>query len=111
MTRTLNYCRGDSAVRTMSQAQGSWGNPDSVPDWLAPLSGGAILSHRRCRQILSSGTRLEPLAFIERLAALIPRSRFPLLTYHGVLAPAAKLRSAIRDRARGAKNSHSPDTE
>ena len=42
----------------------------------------------------SSAIALEPLAFIERLAALIPRPRHPLLTYHGVLAPADKLRTA-----------------
>ena len=38
---------------------------------------------------------LTPLAFIERLAALVPRPRLPLITYHGVLAPAARLRPAI----------------
>ena len=43
----------------------------------------------------SSAIALEPLAFIERLAALVPRPRHPLLTYHGVLAPAAKLRSLV----------------
>ena len=34
-------------------------------------------------------------ALLERLAALVPRPRFPLLTYHGVLAPAASLRPRI----------------
>jgi len=38
---------------------------------------------------------LSPTAFIERLCALIPRPRRPLITYHGVLAPAARLRPAI----------------
>ena len=37
----------------------------------------------------------EPLAFIERLAALIPPPRMHQLTYHGVLAPAASWRSDI----------------
>jgi hypothetical protein len=37
----------------------------------------------------------DPLTFIERLAALVPRPRRPLLTYHGVLAPAASWRDAI----------------
>jgi len=32
---------------------------------------------------------LEPLTLIERLCALIPRPRHMLVTYHGVLAPAA----------------------
>ena len=31
----------------------------------------------------------EPLVFLERLAALIPRPRTHLVTYHGVLLPAA----------------------
>jgi hypothetical protein len=43
----------------------------------------------------SHATVLEPLEFLERLAALIPRPRRPLLTYHGVLAPAAKMRPQI----------------
>jgi hypothetical protein len=37
----------------------------------------------------------EPLVFLERLAALVPRPRLPLVTFHGVLAPSASLRSAI----------------
>jgi hypothetical protein len=38
---------------------------------------------------------LSPTAFLERLCALIPRPRRPLITYHGVLAPAARIRPAI----------------
>ena len=38
---------------------------------------------------------LEPLAFIERLAALVPPPRRHLLTYHGVLAAAARGREKI----------------
>jgi len=38
---------------------------------------------------------LEPLAFVERLAALIPPPRRHQLTYHGVLAPAARLRERV----------------
>ena len=37
----------------------------------------------------------EPLAFIERLAALVPPPRMHQLTYHGVLAPGASWRSDI----------------
>ena len=37
----------------------------------------------------------EPLAFIERLAALVPPPRLHQLTYHGVLAPASSWRSDI----------------
>jgi len=38
---------------------------------------------------------MEPQVFIERLCALVPRPRKHLVTYHGVLAPAAGLRSRI----------------
>ncbi|MGH8613313.1 MAG: transposase [Gammaproteobacteria bacterium] len=36
-----------------------------------------------------------PLEFMQRLAALVPRPRLPLIRFHGVLAPNARLRSAI----------------
>jgi len=36
-----------------------------------------------------------PQTLLERLAALVPRPRFPLVTYHGVLAPAAPWRKLI----------------
>jgi hypothetical protein len=38
---------------------------------------------------------MEPLEFMQRLAALVPRPRLHLIRFHGVLAPNAKLRSAI----------------
>ena len=38
---------------------------------------------------------MEPLEFMERLAALVPRPRLHLILFHGVLAPNAKLRSKI----------------
>jgi hypothetical protein len=38
---------------------------------------------------------MEPLEFMERLAALVPRPRLDLIRFHGVLAPNAKLRSKI----------------
>ena len=34
----------------------------------------------------------DPLDFVSRLAALVPRPRAHLLTYHGILAPAAEWR-------------------
>jgi hypothetical protein len=37
----------------------------------------------------------DPLTFIERLAALVPRPRAHMLTYHGVLAPAASWRDLV----------------
>jgi hypothetical protein len=50
------------------------------------------------RRHWKDGTRavvFEPLDFIARLAALVPRPRAHLLTYHGVLAPAAQWRDWI----------------
>ena len=38
---------------------------------------------------------LDPLDFIARLAALVPRPRVHLVTYHGVLAPAASFRDRV----------------
>ena len=38
---------------------------------------------------------MEPLEFMERLAALVPRPRLHLIRFHGVLAPNAKVRSKI----------------
>jgi len=55
------------------------------------------------RRPWSDGTSrllFEPLAFLERLSALVPPPRAHLLTYHGVLAPASALRAAIVPRAR-----------
>ena len=38
---------------------------------------------------------LDPLDFIGRLAALVPRPRVHLVTYHGVFAPAASYRALV----------------
>ncbi len=38
---------------------------------------------------------LDPLELIERLAALVPRPRVNLTTYHGILAPAASYRDRV----------------
>ena len=38
---------------------------------------------------------MSPLEFMQRLAALVPRPRFNLIRFHGVLAPNAKLRAEI----------------
>lgn len=38
---------------------------------------------------------MSPLEFLQRLAALVPRPRLPLIRFHGVLAPNAALRPQI----------------
>ncbi len=42
---------------------------------------------------------MEPLEFMERLAALVPHPRLHLIRFHGVLAPNAKLRSRMQAKA------------
>jgi hypothetical protein len=49
------------------------------------------------------------LAFLERLAALVPRPRAHLLTYHGVLAPAAQWRDLIVPAPRAALDAPRPE--
>ena len=46
----------------------------------------------------STALLLDPLELLERLAALVPPPRRPLLAYHGVLAPRARWRSAVVPR-------------
>ncbi|MBL8898237.1 MAG: transposase [Planctomycetes bacterium] len=43
----------------------------------------------------SQALRFEPSAFLERLIALVPRPGRPMLTYHGILAPAASWRDHV----------------
>jgi hypothetical protein len=45
----------------------------------------------------------EPLDFIARLTALVPRARVHLTRYHGVLAPHSALRAAVTPAGRGQK--------
>ncbi len=52
---------------------------------------------------------MSPLAFMQRLAALVPRPRLHLIRFHGVLAPNAKLRSAIVPQPAHNQPSSSPD--
>jgi hypothetical protein len=51
----------------------------------------------------TSELAFEPLAFIARLAALVPPPRFHLVTYHGVLAPNHPLRSKVVPRKPGSR--------
>jgi hypothetical protein len=52
--------------------------------------------------------RFEPLAFLARLAVLVPRPRINLVLYHGVLAPRAAWRAAVVASA-GSEWSDAPD--
>ncbi len=57
--------------------------------------GDVIYGFKRTWKDGSKAIKLSPLAFLERLAALVPRPRHPLVTYHGVLTPNSALRPAI----------------
>jgi hypothetical protein len=68
----------------------------------------------RLRRPWSDGTSaigFEPLALLERLAALVPRPHAHLLAYHGVLAPSAQWRDRIVPGARASTESHHASTE
>jgi len=47
----------------------------------------------------STALLLDPLELLERLAALVPPPRRPLLAYHGLLAPRSRWRAAIVPKA------------
>lgn len=64
------------------------------------LNGRVIYRLRRHWRDGTSAVSFDPLTFIERLAALIPRQRAQQHTYHGVLAPAAPYRDLIVPAAR-----------
>ena len=57
--------------------------------------GKVIYELRRAWRDGTTRIVFDPLTFIERLAALVPRPRVHLVTYHGVLAPASAWRDMI----------------
>jgi hypothetical protein len=70
--------------------------PPLALERLTESSGGQLLyQFRRPWRDGSTALLLEPLELLERLAALVPPPRRPLLAYHGVLAPHAGWRAAI----------------
>jgi hypothetical protein len=82
--------------------------PALASERLTELPDGRIAYE--LRRPWSDGTRqlvFEPLAFLAKLAALVPPPRAHLVTYHGVLAPCSALRAAIvpggRERTAGTR--------
>jgi hypothetical protein len=70
--------------------------PPLALERLTESSGGQLLyEFRRPWSDGSTALLLDPLELLERLAALVPAPRRPLLAYHGLLAPHAAWRSAI----------------
>jgi hypothetical protein len=72
-------------------------------------NGRVIYALRRHWRDGTSAIAFDPLDFLSRLAALVPRPRVHLLTYHGILAPAAEWRDLVVPSA-GARSSpkHAP---
>ncbi len=70
--------------------------PAFVHERLHRTSDGKLLyALKRTWRDGSSHVVFDPQTLLERLAALVPRPKFPLVTYHGVLAPASALRHRI----------------
>jgi hypothetical protein len=70
--------------------------PPLALDRLTESPGGQLLYHfRRPWSDGSTALLLDPLELLERLAALVPPPRRPLLAYHGLLAPRAEWRSMV----------------
>lgn len=72
----------------------------------------ALTQHGHIRYTLKKAYRdgtthvvFEPMDFIARLAALVPRPRMHLTRFHGVFAPHSRLRSAITLAGRGSGRS------
>ena len=74
--------------------------PPLAVERLTESPGGQLLYHfRRAWSDGSTALLLDPLELLERLAALVPPPRRPLLAYHGLLAPRARWRAAIVPKA------------
>jgi hypothetical protein len=70
--------------------------PPLAVERLTESTGGQLqYQFRRPRRDGSTALLVDPLELLERLAALVPPPRRPLLAYHGVVAPHAGWRAAI----------------
>ena len=75
------------------------GRPAIAESRLSLLPDGRVLYALKKRwRDGTTGVVLEPQVLIERLCALVPRPRRHLVTYHGVLAPAAGIRPWVVPR-------------
>ncbi len=70
--------------------------PPIAQERLSLIPDGRVL-YRLKRPYRDGSTHVlfEPMTFLERLAALVPRPRVHLVTYHGVLAPASPDRALV----------------
>jgi Putative transposase len=74
--------------------------PPLAVERLTESTGGQVLyQFRRPWSDGSTALLFDPLELLERLAALVPPPRRPLLAYHGRLAPRSRWRAAIVPKA------------
>lgn len=87
--------------------------PPIANDRLAVLPDGRISYALKTRwRDGSTHVVLDPLTFLERLCALVPRPHKKLVTYHGVFAPAAGYRDrVVPERPGAAPCRHMPPPE
>ncbi len=70
--------------------------PPIAQERLSVIGDGQVLYRlKRLYRDGSTHVLFEPMVFLERLAALVPRPRVHLVTYHGVLAPASPDRALV----------------
>jgi hypothetical protein len=75
------------------------GRPAIAESRLSLLPDGRVAySLKKCWKDGTKSVVLEPQVLMERLCALVPRPRRHLVTYHGVLAPAAGIRPWVVPR-------------
>jgi len=78
------------------------------------LRTGVMLLLVQLKTMWRDGTShflFEPIEFLEKLAALIPRPAVNLLVYHGVLAPRARWRSQVVRYGRPVPDALAPELE
>jgi ribosomal protein S27E len=74
--------------------------PVAIERLATDSQGRVVYRYRQPFRDGSTHVLLEPLDFISRLAALVPRPRFNLTRFHGVFAPNFKHRARVVMRAR-----------
>ncbi len=76
-------------------------------------SGRSLLSANRRPDRVPGLDSLEPLDFIARLAALVPKPRVNLIRFHGVFAPNSRYRGRVTKakRGRGGRRAATGDPE
>ena len=89
-------CVGESGRSRLEKICRYLARPALAQDRLSIANNGHIVY--RFRKTWRNGKTavvLDPMTFLSRLAAQVPPPRFHMLTYHGVLAPAAARRDEI----------------